>query len=124
MRWHEFAPAVAMRRQISTGPPQVGTRWAATDRIGPFRIHFTDELIHHEANRRVVWKSSAPWNALTEYVCHGERGGTRVRASYEGDIGGWLRLLGWVPTRVVAWILTGDLRRLHRRLAAEARARG
>jgi hypothetical protein len=42
-----------------------------------------------------------------------------VRARYEGDIAGWLRLLGWVPTAVIAWFLEGDFRRLRVVLAAE-----
>jgi len=41
-RWPEFAPAVDSRRPLDSGPLQVGNRWAAVDRIGPFRIHFTD----------------------------------------------------------------------------------
>ena len=35
--WHEFAPAVVYRRQIGELPPD-GTRWMATDQIGPFRF--------------------------------------------------------------------------------------
>ena len=42
--WHEFAPACVFRRQIGDLPPDVGTRWMATDQIGPFRFHFVDEL--------------------------------------------------------------------------------
>jgi hypothetical protein len=119
LRWHEFAPAVAMRRQISDGPAVVGSRWAAIDRIGPLRIHFIDELVEHEPNRRLVWASSSPWNARTEYACEPDGGRTRIRARYEGDIAGPLRLLGWVPSAVMAWILAGDFRRLRKRLAAE-----
>ncbi len=123
MKWHEFAPAVAMRRPISDGPVRIGSRWASTDRIGPFRIHFTDELVELEPNRRVAWRSSAPWNAVTTYDCEPVEGGTRVHARYEGDVGGLLRLLGWVPDAVMAWILAGDFRRLQRVLAVDAHAR-
>lgn len=119
-RWHEFAPAVALRRRIGDGPPVVGARWTAIDRIGPFRVHFVDELVEHEPNRRVVWSSSAPWNARTEYACEPHGGGTRVRARYEGDIEGWLRLLGVVPARVMAKVLEQDFRRLRLRLAQRA----
>ena len=122
-RWHEFAPAVVRRHQIGAGPPDIGTRWEATDRIGPFKFHFVDELVEREGSRRVVWYSSAPWNARVEYVCMPEPGGTRVRAQYEGDIGGWLRLLGLIPAAVMARILRQDFNRLRVRLAAEARAR-
>ena len=69
LRWHEFAPACVFRRQIGDQPPRIGTRWMATDRIGPFRFHFIDELAELEPNRRVVWLSSAPWNSRVEYVC-------------------------------------------------------
>jgi uncharacterized protein YndB with AHSA1/START domain len=91
LRWHEFAPAVAFRRQIGDGPPIIGTRWMSTDRIGPFRFHFVDELAEVEPNRRVVWLSSAPWNARVEYLCTPDANGTRIRARYEGDISGSLR---------------------------------
>ncbi len=119
MRWREFAPAVASRRQIGDETPGIGTRWTAVDQIGPLRIHFIDELVEHEPDRRVVWSSSSPWNALTEYACEPHEIGTRVRARYEGDIAGWLRLLGWVPTAVIAKFLEGDFRRLRGVLAAE-----
>jgi len=121
--WHEFAPAVVFRRQIGDRPPDVGTRWMATDQVGPFRFHFLDELAELEPNRRVVWLSSAPWNARVEYCCAPAPGGTRVEATYEGDVVGLLRVLvGWLPTGVFGWILARDFRRLNRVLASEARA--
>jgi uncharacterized protein YndB with AHSA1/START domain len=119
-RWHEFAPAVVLRRQIGEGPVAVGTRWEAVDRIGPFRVRFTDELAIHETNRRVVWISSAPWNARTEYACRPGVGGTRVRARYEGDVAGWLRPLGLVPGPMLARVLRRDFVHLDRVLAAAA----
>jgi Polyketide cyclase / dehydrase and lipid transport len=112
--WREFAPAVEYRRQIDRGPVGIGTRWAAIDRIGPFRVRFVDRLAEHDPNRRVVWDSSAPWNARVTYTCEPDRGGTRVHATYEGDPRGWL--LGplgvIVPDFLAAWILGGDFRRL------------
>ncbi|RPH35584.1 MAG: hypothetical protein EHM90_03945, partial [Chloroflexi bacterium] len=65
-RWPEFAPAVASRRRIGDGSQTVGSRWAAVDRIGPFRIRFTDELGEVEPDARVAWLSSAPWNSRVE----------------------------------------------------------
>jgi hypothetical protein len=114
LRWHEFAPACIYRRQIGDGPPRVGTRWEATDLIGPFPMRFVDELVELEPNRWVVWYSSAPWNARVEYACRPDAaGGTRVRARYEGDISGSLRLLvGWLPAALTHWILAQDFRRL------------
>ena len=123
MRWREFAPACVFRRQIGDLPPGIGTRWQATDRIGPFRFHFIDELAELEPNRRVVWLSSAPWSSRVEYVCTavGER--TDIEARYEGDISGFLRLLTWwLPPGVVRWVLSQDFRRLDRRLEREATA--
>ncbi len=125
MRWHEFAPAVAFRRQIDDGPVRVGTRWMSTDRIGPFRAHFIDTLELLEEGRRVVWLSSAPWNARVEYACTAAGAETRVRADYRGDLAGSLRWqAGWLPQWATHWILAGDFRRLDRLLTRRARAAG
>ena len=121
--WHEFVPACVFRRQIGDQPPRIGTRWMATDRIGPFRFHFIDELAELEPNRRVVWLSSAPWNSRVEYICTPLGDNTTLEARYGGDISGSLRLLtGWLPPGVVRWILSQDFRRLDRRLEREAAA--
>jgi hypothetical protein len=123
MRWHEFAPACVYRRQIGDDTPMVGTRWEATDLIGPFPFRFVDELTELEPNRRVVWWSSAPWNARVEYDCQPDsNGGTSIRASYEGDVSGSLRLLvGWLPSPITHWILAQDFSRLRRVLARDVR---
>ncbi|MGH2462929.1 MAG: SRPBCC family protein [Candidatus Limnocylindria bacterium] len=123
-RWHQFAPAVVQRRQIGDGPRVVGTKWAAIDSIGPFRIHFTDELIELDAERRVVWHSTTPWNSRVEYVCLPESGGTRVLARYEGDVAGWLRLVALLPTVILAKILQRDFKGLRATLAADTGAEG
>jgi len=123
-RWHEFAPAVVFRRQIGEGPPGIGTRWAAIDRIGPFKVHFTDQLVERETDRRVVWHSTAPWNSRVEYDCVPQSGGTRVLARYEGDVAGWLQLVALLPTAILARILARDFSGLRRRLAADARVEG
>jgi hypothetical protein len=121
--WHEFAPAVVFRRQIGDQPPDIGTRWMATDQIGPFRFHFVDELAELEPMSRVRWISSAPWNAWVEYQCTPETDGTRIEATYEGDVVGLLRVLvGWLPTAVFGWILSRDFRRLDRVLSRDAQA--
>jgi uncharacterized protein YndB with AHSA1/START domain len=122
-RWHEFAPACVYRRQIGDQQPRIGTRWMATDRIGPFHFHFIDELVELEPNRRVVWLSSAPWDSRVEYVCTPAGETTDIHARYEGDITGFLRLLtAWLPPGVVRWVLSQDFRRLDRRLEREATA--
>jgi uncharacterized protein YndB with AHSA1/START domain len=123
MRWHEFVPACVFRRQIDDQPPGIGTRWMATDRIGPFRFHFVDELAELEPNHRVVWLSSAPWNSRVEYVCTPAGENTNIEARYEGDISGFLRLLTWwLPRGVVRWILSQDFRRLNQLLERDATA--
>jgi hypothetical protein len=115
-RWHEFSPAVVSRSQIGEGVPGVGTRWVAVDRIGPIKVSFTDELAEFDLNRRVVWTSSAPWNARTEYVCEPTGTGTHVRTIYEGDVDGWLKVLSWAPSSVIGKFLSRDFTRLQARL--------
>jgi uncharacterized protein YndB with AHSA1/START domain len=120
LRWHQFAPACVFRRQMDDGEPRIGTRWMATDRIGPFRFHFIDELADLEPDRKVVWLSSAPWNSRVEYACTPAGEMTRVDARYEGDITGFLRVLtGWLPSPAVRWVLAQDFRRLGGRLDRE-----
>jgi hypothetical protein len=124
-KWHDFAPAVEFRMQIDEGPSRVGTRWMSTDRIGPFRAHFIDELELLEEDRRVVWLSSAPWNARVEYVCEEVVAGTSVRAEYFGDLEGSLRWqAGWLPVWAWRLILAQDFRRLDKLLTRKARATG
>ena len=122
LRWHEFAPACVLRRRIGDGPLRVGMQWDAADRIGPFTIRFVDELAELEPNQRVVWLSSAPWNARVEYACAETPGGTLIRARYGGAMSGWMRLVGLVPRPVMGWILSQDFRRLGALLGAEHRA--
>lgn len=118
-RWIEWAPAVIERLSLGDGEPVVGSRWAAVDQIGPFRIRFTDELVVLETNERVVWDSTTPWNSRVEYRCVAEAGGTRVFASYEGDVAGWLRLVALLPTAILRRILMRDFIGLRRRLAVD-----
>jgi hypothetical protein len=123
-RWPEFAPAVESRRRIGDGPPTVGSRWAAVDRIGPFRIRFLDELTEIEPDTRVVWLSTSPWNSRVEYRLRPDSGATRILARYEGDVAGWLPLVALLPDGVLTRILERDFHGLRRCLEAEDRARG
>ncbi len=124
-KWHDFAPAVEFREQIDPGPPRVGTRWRGTDRLGPFRIHFIDELDLLDENRRVVWLSSAPWNSRVEYACEESGTGTRIRADYFGVLSDSTRWqVGWLPISGWRLILAQDFRRLDRLLTRKARAAG
>lgn len=120
--WPTFVPAVVRRRRLDDGPVRVGSRWAATDRVGPFPFDFVDELLVLEPDRRVVWGSSSPWNSTVEYRCAPDGVATRVHATYEGDVDGWLRLLGAVvPTPVAGRILSRDFVRLERLLTRSTR---
>lgn len=122
LRWQRFAPACIFRRRMEDGPIRVGSRWMATDRIGPFRFHFVDQLAELEPGRRVVWLSSWPWNARVEYRCTADGQGTQIRATYEGDVSGSLRLVvGWLPAWATNRILAQDFRRLDRLLRRERR---
>jgi hypothetical protein len=94
----------------------------AVDHIGPFRFRFTDRLAAYEQNRRVAWDSSSPWNARTEYTCEPVESGTRVRARYEGDVDGWLRILSLAPAAVIGLFLRRDFVRLRARLSDGTRA--
>jgi hypothetical protein len=87
LRWHEFVPACVFRRQIGD-QPRVGTRWMATDRIGPFR--FTSSMSWPS------WSPTAAWSGcrameLANRTCARRlvRAPTSGRAT--GDITGWLR---------------------------------
>lgn len=122
-KWHDFAPAVEFREQIGDEAPKVGTRWRGTDRLGPFRIHFIDELDLLDENRRVVWVSTAPWNSRVEYACEPSGTGTRVHADYFGRLSGTTRWqVGWLPIWGWHLILVQDFRRLDRLLTRKARA--
>jgi hypothetical protein len=121
-RWPEFAPAVESRRRIGEGLAAVGSQWAAVDRIGPFRIRFTDRLTEVEPDARVVWLSTSPWNSRVEYRLLPVPGGTQILAAYEGDVAGWLRLVALLPTSVLTRILLRDFHGLRRCLDDEDRA--
>jgi hypothetical protein len=121
-RWPAFAPAVVERRPVADGSPIVGSRWAAVDRIGPFRIRFTDELAALEPDTLVVWDSTTPWNSRVVYRLLPDPQGTRILAHYEGDVAGWLRLAALLPTVVLARILLRDFHGLRRCLAEESSA--
>lgn len=123
-RWPDFAPAVAFRQRIGDGPPDVGSRWWAVDRIGPFRVRFADVLESIDPGERVVWHSTSPWNSRVEYLCVPEGGGTRVHARYEGDIAGWLQLTALLPDFAWKWVLMRDFHGITRLLDAEDRAMG
>ncbi|WES64608.1 SRPBCC family protein [Microbacter sp. GSS18] len=117
LKWREFAPAAFFRVQLDDGPPRVGTRWMATDQIGPFQAHFIDTLDALEDNERVVWLSSAPWNSRVEYACEAVGGETRIRAEYAGVLSDAMRWqLGWLPDWATHAILARDFVRLDRLL--------
>lgn len=121
--WRRFVPACVFRRRMDGGPVEPGSRWMATDRIGPFRFHFVDELAELVPQRRVVWLSSWPWNARVVYRLTRDARRTHIHATYEGDVSGVLRLVvGWLPRWAAGRILARDFHRLDQLLSREARA--
>ena len=84
-RWPDFAPAVAFRQRIGDGTPDVGSRWWAVDRIGPFRVRFADVLESIEPGERVVWHSTSPWNSRV--MRSSARGGLALRNSSSSRCG-------------------------------------
>ena len=58
-----------------------GWRPTASDRSG-FTSSIGSTVL--DENRRVVWLSSAPWNARVEYACIESGEATRIRADYVG----------------------------------------
>ena len=117
--WPAWAPAVVERRRIGDGAAVVGSRWASIDRIGPFRVRFTDEMVVLEPDRLVVWDSTTPWNSRVAYLLVPHSSGTRILARYEGDVAGWLRVLALLPRVILARILMRDFHGLRRVLAAQ-----
>ena len=118
--WPAWAPAVVERRRIGDGAAIVGSQWASVDRIGPFRVRFTDELVELQPDRLVVWDSTAPWNSRVAYRLVPHADGTRILARYEGNAAGWLRLVALLPRVILARILMRDFHGLGRLLATEA----
>jgi uncharacterized protein YndB with AHSA1/START domain len=117
-RWSEYIPGVEERRQLTPGTAGPGTTWSSVDKLGPFRIHFTDELTALEPHRRIVFRQSAPWNSWEESVCEPQGDRTLVTVHFEAQPSGWLRLLDLMPDSMAARASYGqDFQRLDRLLA-------
>jgi uncharacterized protein YndB with AHSA1/START domain len=110
--WGSWSPAVVERRRIGEGPIAPGARWASIDKVGPFRIHFSDELVELEPDRRVVFRHSAPWDGRTEFACEERQGATLVRATFDARPGGLLAPLRLLPDSLASRVWKSDFERL------------
>jgi len=120
-RWLEWVPALEQRTRLDDGPIQRGAVWKSVDRVGPFRVAFTDTLVDLEPNRRVAFAQSHPWNGWGEYVVEPtEDGGTHLRVRFEAKPTGVIRFLGWIPDGVSAYVMKKDYDRLERLLDSES----
>jgi uncharacterized protein YndB with AHSA1/START domain len=110
--WRSWSPAVVERRRIGEGPIVVGARWTSIDKVGPFRIQFTDELVEFEPDCRVVFRHSAPWNGQTAFVCERRQGATLVRAALDARPRGLLTPLRLLPDSLASRVWKSDFERL------------
>jgi uncharacterized protein YndB with AHSA1/START domain len=96
-RWLEYVPALVERTRLGDGPIGPGTKWKSIDRVGPWLVEFTDELVEVEPHRKIVWRQSPPWNSRTEYTV--EDGGERtvVDVSFVAKLQGKLWLMDLMP---------------------------
>lgn len=96
------------------GPIGPGTKWKSVDRVGPFVVEFTDELIELEPNRSVAFKQSSPWNSWGGYQLEPDGDDTVVQVRFEGKLSGKIR---WMDLMADPWatrIFRKDMQRLGR----------
>lgn len=111
-KWLEYTPSLAERTRLDNGPIAPGSIWRSADRIGPVRVHFTDELIEMEPMRRVVWKQSAPWNSEVEFRLESVGKATTVHIDFTGRPSGKIRWLDLVPDPLATVIYRNDMKTL------------
>ena len=121
-RWPEWIPALEERTRLDDGPLQPGSTWKSVDRVGPFRVEFTDKLVEIEPMRRVVFEESAPWNGWGEYLLEPtDEGGATLRVRFEAKPRGTIRFLGWLPDALSTYVMKKDYQRLERLLDTSGR---
>ena len=114
--WGDYVPAVVERSLKTDGPIGPGSTWKSIDRVGPFRVEFTDELVELESDRRVRWRHSPPWNALTECLVEPTESGCDVSVHFEARLTGKLRWMDLMPDAMATRVLRADFERLRRLL--------
>ena len=111
-RWLEYVPALVERSKIGDGPVGPGTKWKAIDRVGPWLVEFTDELVDLNPHMKIFWKHSPPWNAQTEYLVEEAGNSTRLHVHFEGDLRGKLWLMDLMPDSWATNVFRRDMLRL------------
>jgi uncharacterized protein YndB with AHSA1/START domain len=117
-KWLEYVPALVERTRIDPGPLGPGSRWRSVDRVGPFRVHFVDELVALEPDRRVEFRQSAPWNSRVEYRVDPDGGATIVHVEFTASPSGRVAWLGLMPDALATRIFRRDMEGLATVLAA------
>jgi uncharacterized protein YndB with AHSA1/START domain len=118
-RWAEYVPALVGRTRLGDGPIGPGTKWKSIDRVGPWLVEFTDELVEVEPHKKIVWRHSPPWNARTEYTVADDGGRTVVNVSFVAKLQGKLRLLDLMPDSWATNVFRKDMERLEGVLDSE-----
>lgn len=120
-KWLEFIPALVERTRLNTGPVEPGAEWKSVDRIGPWKIEFTDRLAEIEPETRVVWIQSEPWNARTEYRLEPvDDHQSVIHMDFEANLSGWMRLMELLPASMLNRTIRNDYRRLEQHLDEES----
>ncbi len=119
-KWLEFIPSLLERTRVDTGPIEPGAEWRSVDRIGPWKIEFTDKLAEIEPETRVVWIQSEPWNARTEYRLEAvDDHRSVIHVNFEANLSGWMRLMELLPDSTLRRTIRNDYRRLEQLLDEE-----
>jgi uncharacterized protein YndB with AHSA1/START domain len=120
-RWPDWIPALVERTRLDSGAVRPDSTWKSVDRVGPFRVEFTDKLIEIEPMRRVVFEQSAPWNGWGEYLLEpSNEDEAMLSVRFEAKPTGVLRLLDWLPDAFSAYVMKKDYLRLDNLLDKEA----
>jgi uncharacterized protein YndB with AHSA1/START domain len=118
--WPEWIPALVERTRLDNGPLQPDSTWKSVDRVGPFRVEFTDKLIEIKPMRRVVFEQSDPWNGWGEYLLEPiDENKAMLRVRFEAKPTGVLRLVDWLPDAFSAYVMKKDYLRLDNLLDKE-----
>lgn len=112
-RWVEWIPGLVERSRIDDGPLRAGSIWRSVDRVGPFRVEFTDTLTEIEPMRRVAFEQSAPWNGWGEYLLEPiDVAAALLKVRFEAKPTGAIRFLDWLPDAFSAYVMKKDYARL------------
>jgi len=105
----------------SETPTKVGTRVTNRVRLLGRRFENTLEVVEHEPNRRLVFKTDAPFAVMATFVFEPVDGGTSFATVLEAqpNASAFFKLGEPILTRVGKRRFKGHLRRLKKRLEAQ-----